>query len=181
MPIERDILHFFIDEVATQGLPQGLGKGIDPSMGNVYLVEGERTLVIVLNSNPIGKEVAANAFVSICQVFFDPKFASKYPMDLIPDGGNEDRNNPWGDSAWEDEGFRYHPEIPWAGLDKIAVLIKLEGNVDPSFGTAPSVSVLALETIENFRRVDQSAFEIQAFFQRCLKQGQGFKDLLMSW
>lgn len=47
-------------------------------------------------------------------------------MDLTPDEGHEDTNNPWGDSSWEDEGFRNHPEISWTTLDKIAVVIKLE-------------------------------------------------------
>jgi hypothetical protein len=181
LPIERDILDFFIGEVAQRGLPEENSDRIDPMWGHIWLVDGERTLTIDLNRwYPISKESAATAFLNICQVFFDPKFASRYPMDLIEED-EEGRDNPWGNSAWTDEGFRYHPEIPWVGVDKIALTAFLKGNVDPSFGTAPLVSMVALETRENFRRVDPLVVEKQAFYERCLKQGQGFEELLKSW
>lgn len=177
MPIERDINHFFIDEIASKGIPDVLRRDIHPDNGQVWFDGQQRILEIYLNGpdRPMRKEAAAVSFLNICQAFFDPQFETKYPMDLIPDEGNETRNNPWGDSWDVDRGFRWHPEIPWLGVDKIAVSVSLEGEIDPSFGTAPTLSVIALETLENFRRVDSSALQVQAFFHRCLEQGQNFK------
>lgn len=177
MPIERDINHFFIDEIASKGIPDLLRRDIDPDNGHVWLVGEQRVLEIYLNGpdRPMRIEAAATSFLNICQEFFNSEFSTKYPMDLIPDGENESRNTPWGDSWMVDKGFRWHPEIPWLGVDKVAVSVSLEGEVEPSFGTAPTLSVIALETLENFRRVDPSALQVKAFFQRCLKQGQNFK------